>query len=431
MNVLLIGSGGREHAIAWKLRQSSRRLRKLYIVPGNAGTAEVGENIPIEATDIAGLLRFAKQNKIDFTVVGPDDPLGQGIVDVFQGNNLQIFGPQILAAQVETSKAHAKRLMEKHGIPTASFQTFQVYDEALRYVLKHGAPIVVKASGLALGKGARPCRTIEEAKQALHEIMVERVYGEAGKTVVIEDYLEGQEISIHALVDWIGSFRLFPPSQDHKRVFDGDQGPMTGGMGTITPVPWVTDALLEHIKTAIVEKFIAAIHDDGCRFVGCLYPGLMITDSGPKVLEWNARFGDPETQSYIRLFDPNCDLLELLLECLGNGVSHVSRLRWSPGFAANIVLASGGYPGSYKKGFPISGIKDAEKVPGVVVFHAGTARKDGELITNGGRVLGVSATGATLAEALARAYEGVKRIHFEGMHYRKDIGQRSLALVPA
>ncbi len=424
MNVLLIGSGGREHALAWKLAQSPR-LGKLFIAPGNGGTASLGslaENIPIKADDIPALIAFAKKSSIDLVVVGPDDPLALGIVDQFQKEKFLVFGPTKAAAQIEASKAFAKQLMQEEYIPTAAFQVFTDYDEASRYLASQSVPIVVKASGLALGKGAMVCNTMEEAKAALKSIMVDRTFGDAGNEVVIEEFLEGQEISVHAFSDGI-SRAMMPTAQDHKPVGEGDTGSNTGGMGTIAPVPWVTDELQNQIAQTILDPTLRAMKKKGCTFSGCLYPGLKITPEGPKVLEFNARFGDPETQSLMRLL--KADLLDIFYACASGRLKEIF-IEWSSGYAVCVVMASGGYPGAYEKGFPVAGIPEAEKIEGVVVFHAGTKLADGALVTSGGRVLGVSATGPTLAEALRRAYAGVGKIKFEKMYYRKDIGAKAL-----
>ncbi|MDE1970939.1 MAG: phosphoribosylamine--glycine ligase [Patescibacteria group bacterium] len=425
MKVLLVGGGGREHAIAWKLRQSPR-LGKLYVAPGNAGTAQIAENVPVKATDVEGLLAFALKEGIEFTIVGQDDPLALGIVDAFQAKGLKIFGPTQAAAQIEASKVFSKRLMKESGVPTTLFNVYTDHASALEEVRRHfaaysGLPTVIKASGLALGKGAYVCHTLAEAEQALDEIMVKKLHGGAGDQVVIEEYAGGQEVSIHAFCDG-KSFELFPSAQDHKPALDGDKGPNTGGMGTIAPVPWfnASDAVSEQI----VGPILAGLQEKGSPFIGLLYPGLKMPETGPMVLEFNARFGDPETQVYMRLL--KTDLLDIFEACV-EGRLHEINVEWNPGFAACIVMASGGYPSpDYKKGFPITGIDNAEILPGIIVFHAGTKQADGKLVTSGGRVLGVTGVGATLQEALDHAYHGVECIRFEGMQYRKDIGAKSL-----
>lgn len=418
-NVLVIGSGGREHAIAWKLSQS--KISNLYVAPGNAGTWGVAENVPIKVTDVRGLAKFAEKHLVDLTVVGPDAPLALGIVDYFQKRGLKIFGPTKAAAQIESSKIFAKELMREKGIPTASFQAFKGYDQALNYIRKRGAPMVVKASGLALGRGVYICRTLAEAESALKKIMLERAHKDAGNEVVIEDFLKGQEISIHVFCDG-KTHILFPPAQDHKLIYDGDQGRNTGGMGIITPVPWLNVSDLKEIEWQVVSPVLKSLSRSGRTFMGCLYPGLKMTDSGLKVLEFNARFGDPETQSYMRLL--KTDLLSILEACVDGKLDELS-IKWHSGFAVCIIIASGGYPGEYKKNIPIYGVNQAQKIPGVLVFHAGTKFTD-QLRTDGGRVLGVTAKDKTLSGALIKAYDAVYRIHFDGMHYRKDIGLKSL-----
>lgn len=419
-NVLIIGSGGREHALAWKLAQSPR-IGKLYVAPGNGGTRDIAKNIAIEATNIKKLARFAEKNSIDLTVVGPDDPLVLGVVDVFQSHGLRIFGPTRAAAQIEASKVFAKRLMRNCGVSTAPFRIFRKYDKALDYIHKHGAPIVIKASGLALGKGAYPCKTLAEAEKALAEIMLEHVHKKAGNEVLVEEFINGVEISIHALCDGKTSIVL-PASQDHKSIFAGGKGRNTGGMGTIVPVPGVTAETLKEVSEQIVRKILQALAERGGPFTGCLYPGLMMTAAGFKVLEFNARFGDPETQSYMRLL--KTDLLDILDACVEGKLSELA-IEWHPGFAVCVALASKGYPGECKKEIPIFGISEAERVPGVIIFHAGTIFSD-ILRTSGGRVLNVTAVGETLQEAINRVYEAIRYIKFKGMQYRKDIGVKAI-----
>ena len=424
LDVLLIGSGGREHALAWKMKQSSR-MGALYTAPGNAGTAAFGENVDIGVMEFEKLANFAIEKKIGLIVVGPDDPLAAGIVDYFQSRGLRAWGASKAGAQLEASKAFSKQLMEEAGVPTAAYKVFTEHDAALSYVREQGAPIVVKASGLALGKGAYVCMTLEDAEEALDEIMVKKVHKEAGDEVVVEEYLEGPEISIHALCDGT-NYVLLPSSQDHKRALDGDEGKNTGGMGTIAPLPWVPGETMGTIAKTVIEPTLAAMAARGTPFKGLLYPGLMMTASGPKVLEYNARFGDPETQVYMRLL--KSDILDLFDACI-DGTLGTQKVEWNQGFAANIVLASGGYPVAYKKGVSITGIEAAEAIDGVVVFHAGTKNLEASppgLVTNGGRVLGVSAIGDTLKEALDIAYKAADLIQFEGKHYRRDIGGKFL-----
>jgi len=454
--IFIIGSGGREHALAWKLKQSPR-VGKIYIAPGNAGTAQLGENVDIKATDIAALVKFANDNKIDFTVVGPDDSLALGITDEFQKRGLKIWGPSKGAAQIEASKAFAKKLMEKNNIPTAEFRTFTDYEEATEYIEEHfkrsapiyglqpinrhaTQPIVIKASGLALGKGVTICKTLDEAKAALKAAMVDKIFGDSGSQVVIEEFLRGQEFSIHAFCDG-KNFQLLPSSQDHKPIFDGNLGPNTGGMGTIAPVPWVSEQMMKEVSSAIVKPVLDGLQSVACRFIGCLYPGLMAYSPSYykrglggdiKVIEFNARFGDPETQSYMRLL--KTDLLDILEACVDGKIADI-KIEWSKKSACCIVLASGGYPGKYEKGKILTGIEQAEKLDDIVVFHAGTTLCSipplaegglGGVITNGGRVLGVTAIADDLQSALNKAYAAVKLIHFDGMQYRTDIGQQSL-----
>ncbi len=423
VDVLVIGSGAREHALAWKLAQSPR-IGKLYVAPGNSGTAGIAENVPIEASDLEGLAKFARAKNIGLTVVGPDDVLAMGVVGLFTARGLRIFGPTKEAAQIESSKAFSKVLMQEGNIPTAKFAVFNSAAPALAYIRTAGVPIVVKASGLALGKGVYVCKTMAEAEQAVKEVMIDRVHKDAGSEVVVEEYLDGSEVSIHALSDGI-TYMLFPPAQDHKRALDGDRGNNTGGMGTIAPVPWVTLPMMSGIESQVVTPTFDAFRKRGAQFKGVLFPGIMMTEDGPKVLEYNARFGDPETQVYMRLL--SSDLLDLLEACVDGTLFTIrSGVEWNRGFAANVVIASGGYPNSYEKGFPITGIEDAEKVQDVIVFHAGTKIENGQLVTSGGRVLSISATGGTLKQALDRAYKAVERIHFKGMQFRTDIGAGAL-----
>ncbi|MBU2597115.1 MAG: phosphoribosylamine--glycine ligase, partial [Planctomycetes bacterium] len=354
-NVLVIGSGGREDSLARRLAQSSH-IGNLFVAPGNGGTRNIAENVEIEATNIKELVRFAKHNAIDLTVVGPDDPLALGVVNAFQAQGLRIFGPTRGAMQIESSKAFSKQLMRAKGIPTASFRVFRKYRRAQQYARTHSTPIVVKASGLALGKGVHLCKTFVKAEKALIEIMLENAHQQAGKEVIIEEFLEGPEVSIHALCDGQTSI-LFPTAQDHKPIFDGDKGKNTGGMGTFAPVPWVSAQTLKDVDSQVVQPTLNALAERGIPFTGCLYPGLKMTNGGVKVLEYNARFGDPEMQSYMRLL--KTDLLDVLDACVDGKLSKL-RIEWNSGFAVCVVLASGGYPGKYKKGFPIFGINEAE-----------------------------------------------------------------------
>lgn len=420
INTLVIGSGAREDALGWKLKQSPL-VGKIFFAPGNPGTARHGENVPIQATHFTDLLRFAKEHNIELTVVGPEDPLIEGIVDLFQANGLRIFGPTKKAAQIEGSKAFAKQMMKCLRIPSAEYQVFDNYDAALEHVRTRNSSCFVKASGPALGKGAIPCVTADEAEAALKALMIDKVFGSAGETVVIEDFLQGDEYSAHAICDK-HNVVLFPFARDHKRARDNDEGDNTGGMGTIAPVP-VTPGLEAQTKIRIIEGILETLAMAEIPYNGLLFPGIMQTNEGPRVLEFNARFGDPETEVFMKLLDS--DLVELLMAAADNRLADV-KVRWKPGSAACVIMASGGYPGKYKKGFPITGIKDAEQVPEVTVFHSGTALRDEGLATNGGRVLAVTAYGDDLHEALRRAYEAVYRISFEDMQFRTDIGKKTL-----
>lgn len=424
MRILVVGSGGREHTLAWALSQSPHDP-ELFVAPGNAGTATVGRNVPIEATDVETLRDFALERAVDLTVVGPEQPLVAGLVDVFEEAGLPIVGPTRAAAQLEGSKAFAKAFMARHGIPTAAHRTFSAdqYDAARAYVEAQGAPIVVKASGLAGGKGALVCATLDEALEALDQIMRERAFGEAGDEVVIEECMEGEEASVFALADG-ETYVVTVPAQDHKPVGEGDTGPNTGGMGAYAPAPVVTDAVLEQVRRTIIEPTLAGMIEEGHPYRGVLYCGLMITEAGPRVVEFNCRLGDPEAQVVLPLIEN--DLVDVFSKMAEGRLAEVD-LRIRPAAAACVVLASEGYPVSYEKGFAIHGVDEAGALDDVVVFHAGTKRTDGgDLVTAGGRVLGVTATGRDLAAALDRAYAAVDRISFQGKQFRRDIGRKGL-----
>ena len=420
-NILIIGSRGREHALGWKLKQSPK-VGKIYFAPGNAGTAQIGENISANVLNHSEIIDFAKNNDIDMVVVAPDDPLAAGMVDDLNKAGIRAFGPTKKAAQIESSKAFAKEFMKSAGIPTAKFETFNDYKSAYDYAAKQTLPIVIKASGLALGKGVVVVKTMDEAKDALKSIMIDKIHGDAGNTVVIEEFLEGQEVSIHAFCDG-KTASIFPTSQDHKQIYDRDKGPNTGGMGTIAPVSWTTNEFIQEIKRTVVLPVLKQLKKRGINFKGCLYPGIMVTKNGPKVLEFNARFGDPETQSYMRLL--KTDLYDIFNACI-DGVLNEIEIQWSDEAACCIVLASKGYPQSSQKGIPITGISDAENGDDSVVFHSATKKENNNLVTNGGRVLGVTATGKTLSAALNNAYKAIKKINFEGMQFRTDIGKRKI-----
>ena len=417
MKILVIGSGGREHALLWKLAQSPR-VTSLLCAPGNAGTAQLAANHPVAATDLPGLVALAKSEKVDLTVVGPDDPLAAGIVDLFEREGLRVFGPRAAAARLESSKSFAKEFMVRHGIPTAASHTFSDSAAALAHCAAARYPLVVKADGLALGKGVVIAQTLAEAEEAVRQAMVEKVFGAAGDTVVIEEFLTGPECSLHALVDGKG-YVLFPDAKDHKRALDGDQGLNTGGMGTISPSRVVDAAMNDRVRREVLDRFVTGLAAEGLPFSGMLFPGLMMTPDGPKVLEFNCRFGDPETQSLMRRL--KSDLLDLIEATIDGKLSSAAP-EWDTRAAVCVVLASGGYPGAIEKGKVISGLEAAQAEPDVVVFHAGTAAKDGSVVTNGGRVLGVTALGATLEEARAKAYAAADKISFEGKQLRRDIG---------
>jgi phosphoribosylamine---glycine ligase len=420
MDVLIVGSGGREHALAWKIAQSPR-VGKIYIAPGNGGTHAIGENVPISATDVQELVKFASEKGIGFTVVGPEESLAAGIVDIFKSHGLRIFGPSKAAAEIETSKSFAKELMHEAHIPTPGFVVVRNYDEAIGNIRRMQAPYVIKASGLSAGKGVSICNSIEEADEIVKKIFTERIFGEAGNEVVIEEFVEGAEVSIHTLTDG-RNYVTFPPSQDHKRIGEKDTGKNTGGMGVIAPLSWVTPETVVNIEQHVIKPALSALEARDTPFTGVLYPGIILPVTGPTVLEFNARFGDPEAQVYMRLL--KSDLLDLLESCVHGGLT-ASGLQWNWGFAATVVLASAGYPDAYTTDIPIQGIEMAERMNDIVVFHMGTP-PDGDHRTKGGRVLGVSALGSTLEDALAKAYAAADVIHFEGKYIRRDIGSASL-----
>lgn len=419
-SVLIIGNLAREHALGWKLKQSSK-VRKIYFAPGNVGTGFIGENTGIDALDIKSLIQFAKAHDIYLTVAGPDDSLAAGVVDAFKKEKLKIFGPTKEAAQIESSKAFSKQLMQKEGIPTAEFRKFTDSSKAKKFIKNHELPVVIKASGLALGKGVVIAKTLEEANKTIEDMMVKKIFGKAGEELIIEEFLEGKEISIHAFCDG-KTISMFPVGRDHKAIFEGNHGPNTGGMGTLAPVPGFNKAFLEDIKQTIVLPALSGMKKKGITFTGCLYPGLILTKHGPKVLEFNSRFGDPEMESYMRILET--DIFDILEAC-ANGTLSQLNIKWKKQTACCIVLASEGYPGKYNKGEIIHGLEKFDGKNDIVVFHFGTKIENGNIVTNGGRVLGVTATGKTLEEALDKAYSaiGEKGVHFQGMQYRKDIGR--------
>lgn len=420
MQILVIGSGGREHALVWKLAQS-KKVNKIYAIPGNPGIAAYAECVAMDIEDQEALCRFAKQNQIDLTVVGPELPLVQGLTDKFCQHGLLVFGPSQAAAQIEGSKSFAKDLMAKYEIPTAYYKVCTSSADAKDYIRQKGAPIVVKADGLAAGKGVIVAMTEQEACQAVEQIMEDAVFGSAGAKVVIEEYLEGPEASLLAFVDGKHVVPMLA-AQDHKRVYDQDQGPNTGGMGAYAPAPVVTAELYDQILHTILQPTVDAMAREGCEYRGCLYAGLMITAQGPKVIEFNARFGDPETQVVLPLL--KTDLVDIMVAC-AKGELDGMNVEWDSCAAVCIVAAAGGYPLAYNKGNAIQGIKAAEAT-GAVIFQAGTSKLAGQLVTNGGRVLGVTAVGKTIAAAQQAAYRAVNEISFDGMHFRKDIAWRAL-----
>jgi phosphoribosylamine---glycine ligase len=421
MKVLVVGGGGREHALVWKISQSPR-VTKIYAAPGNAGIAQLAECAPIKAEDRAGLLSFARSRAIDLTVVGPEGPLSQGIVDEFTKAGLRAFGPSGKAAEIEASKRFSKDLMKKYNIPTAEYGVFIDKAAAESYVRAKGAPIVVKADGLAAGKGVVVAETVDEAVKALDLIMTEKAFGAAGNLVVIEECLKGEEASFMAFSDGKTVVPM-ASSQDHKRVFDGDRGPNTGGMGAYSPAPVVTRKLERKVMDTIMIPTVQAMENEGRLFKGVLYAGLMIDNGEAKVLEFNARFGDPETQPVMARLDT--DLIDIIEAILDGSLSKID-IKWKPSSAVCVVMASGGYPGNYEKGREIRGLENVAKLGNVSVFHAGTAMKDGKIVTDGGRVLGVTGTGPVVAAAIDNAYKGVREITFEGAHFRRDIGARAL-----
>ena len=426
MKVLVTGSGGREHALAWKLAQSPH-LDALYCAPGNPGTRSLAHNIAIAANDIAALRRFAQDERIDLTVVGPEAPLALGITNAFETEGLRVFGPTQAAAQLESSKIFAKRFMFEAGIPTAAAATFDDLTAAESHVRGHDGPMVVKADGLAAGKGVTVCQNQDDALRAVRQAMQEKVFGEAGRRVVLEEFLDGEEASFHVLVDGRNAVPL-ATSQDHKRAHEGDQGPNTGGMGAYAPAPVVSDRLQQRVMGDIVMPTVDGMAARGTPYRGILYVGLMIVENRPYVIEFNVRFGDPETQVLLMLLDG--DLLPLL-DGAARGELGDERAQSLPGAAVCVVMAAQGYPGSYPRGMPITGIEAAAEQSNTQVFHAGTDERDGGLVTNGGRVLGVTAYDTTIAEAIAGAYRAVECIQWQGREFRRDIGRRALRHVAA
>ncbi len=421
MNVLLIGSGGREHALAWKLAQS-KELEKLYIAPGNPGTGQCGENIPIGGGETEKLLEFAQQNEVGLVVVGPEDPLAAGVVDAFEAGGIKAFGPSAEAAKLEADKAFAKQLMRSSSISTAEGRVFDRFSDAKAYIASRDEPVVVKAAGLAKGKGVFVCDDPADGILAAEKIMCDNIFGEAGERIIVEDKLLGEEASILAFVDGRNIY-IMESSQDHKPIGDGDTGPNTGGMGAYSPAPVVTEELMNQITREILVPVVDGMNRSGALYKGILYAGIMVTAGGPRVLEFNVRFGDPETQPILMRL--KSDLLEVCLAVCDGTLEDVT-LEWDPRPAVCVVMASGGYPGDYAKGKKITGLDEAEEIEDVIVFHAGTKSENGDVVTNGGRVLGVTALGDGIADAKATAYKAVERIKFDGAYCRRDIADKAI-----
>lgn len=418
MRILVVGGGGREHAICWALKKSPK-VTELYCAPGNGGIASVAECVPIQVNQFEEIAQFSIDHTIDLVVIGPDDPLSEGIVDHLEAKGLTVFGPRQNAAIIEGSKVFTKQLLRKYNIPTAAYESFERYEDAVAYLRRQQAPIVIKADGLAAGKGVVVAQTLDEAEKALNDIMVAKVFGESGNQVVIEEFLTGQEMSILSFVDGETVCPMVP-AQDHKAVYDNDKGPNTGGMGTYSPLPHIPQAVIDESIETIIKPTAKAMVAEGRPFRGVLFAGLMLTPNGPKTIEFNARFGDPETQVVLPRL--KSDLLDIFLAAV-NGRLDQMEIEWSEEAAVCVILASEGYPASYPKGLPIEGLEDVQDS---IVFHAGTAIKDGGVVTNGGRVLGVTALGRDIAEARAKAYADADRIRFQGKHNRTDIARKAL-----
>jgi len=425
LNILVIGSGGREHTIVWKLSQSSR-VNKIYCAPGNAGIASQAECLDIKVEDIDGLFQTARDKKIDLTVVGPEIPLSLGIVNLFEKNNYPIFGPTLEATEIESSKVFAKYLMDKYQVPTASYRVFEDYYQALLYLQQQSFPLVIKADGLAAGKGVLIIEDLPQAEKAISQIMKEHKFGKAGKKVIIEEFLAGEEVSMLVFTDG-KHFLPMTPSQDHKKINDGDQGLNTGGMGAYSPVPFFDNKTQEWVLKSIFQPVIKGMEKEGRKFKGVLYAGLILTKEGPKVLEFNARFGDPETQ--VILPGLKTDLFEILCATQEENLNQIKG-EWTNQNSVCVVIASGGYPGKYEKGKTIVGLEDLLNKQDTMVFHAGTEKKNDKIVTSGGRVLGVTSWADTLTGAIGKAYEGVNKIFFEKGYYRQDIGKKGLNISP-
>ena len=421
MKVLVIGSGGREHTLIWKINQSPK-VSQIYCAPGNAGISQLAQCINIDADNIEKLADFAQKKKIDLTLVGPELPLSKGIVNEFNKKNLRIFGPSQEATEIESSKVFSKHLMKKYNIPTANYEVFQNSEKALDYIKQQTFPLVIKADGLAAGKGVFIVKNLEQAKDALDILMEEKKFGEAGRQVVIEEFLDGEEISILAFCDGKTIIPMIS-SQDHKKIFDNDQGSNTGGMGAYSPVPFYTTEIKEKVCREILKPTVKGLQNEGREYKGVLYAGLILTKEGPKVLEFNARFGDPETQ--VVLPGLKTDLVDILNAVIEETL-HKINIEWEDNAAVCVVVASGGYPGKYQKGKPISGLERLKKMKNIIAFHAGTKFQDEEIVTSGGRVLGITAWDDTISKAKEKAYEGVEKIYFKDMYYRKDIASKTI-----
>ncbi len=421
MKLLVIGGGGREHTLIWKFKQSPK-VEKIFCAPGNAGIAPIAECVALNTEDIPALLQFAKDNTIDLTVVGPEAPLTLGIVDAFEKAGLKIFGPSKAAAQLEGSKAFAKKIMKKYKIPTAKYEVFKEAKKAMEHIFMSRFPVVIKADGLAAGKGVTVATSLVEAKKAVEAAMNDKVFGEAGATVVIEECLVGEEASVLAFVDG-SNILVMPSAQDHKRIFDEDKGPNTGGMGTYSPAPIITAAMQDEIMKDILRPMVDGMAKEGAPYKGVLYAGLMITKDGPKVIEFNCRFGDPETQVIIPRLDS--DLVEIMLACCDGTLPSVQPV-WKQDAAVCVVLAAEGYPGTYKKGQEITGLENFMDTTDVMAFHAGTTLDNGVVRTSGGRVLGITALDSDLKKAVKKVYGAVSKVQFEGMQFRKDIAKKAL-----
>ncbi len=430
MKVLVVGGGGREHALVWKISQS-KSVEKIFCAPGNAGIAEIAEIVPIKSDDLNSLLKFALEHKIDLTIVGPELPLSLGIVDLFESNGLKIFGPRKNAAEIESSKVFAKNFMKKYGIPTANYETFTCdeTEKAKKFILGLSPPIVIKADGLAGGKGVTICRNTEEALKTIDLYFSKKIFGSAGEKIVIEEFLEGEEASVFAITDG-DDFITLAPAQDYKRALDNDEGKNTGGMGSYAPTPIIDETTLEKIKTQIIKPTIQGLKNEGREFKGCLYCGLMLTSNGPKVLEFNCRFGDPETQVVLPLFED--DIIDVFLKSIDGGIKDLN-YTIKKATSVCVVLASAGYPDDYEVDKEIHGLDEVKEMKDIILFHAGTKKVNGKILTSGGRVIGVTAIGGEndFEGTIKKVYSAVEKIKFDGMHYRKDIGKKALNYLKA